>query len=356
MKEIWHLLDFEHNKIYLAGDIGGTNTNLALVGETDQGFDIIYQADFVSSELHNLADAIALVLDMTKEKLKGVKIIAGCISGAGPVKDNDCTLTNLDWNINGNALTEQFNFPIRVINDFIAISYGVPILDLNNTNEIVPLSQGVPGSRVPNGNVSLVIGAGTGLGVSFLINDGDRFMAFPSEGGHASFAPFDTETVELIDYMNRQNNYASEIEQFVCGNGIGNIFNFYKDVKKVSFDSDLQRIADAKHSDKAGLISQMADKNPVCRDIMRTFIKIYGRVAADFSTTLLPFGGIYLAGGIVSKNLQFFLEGRLFMYYFEKNFRPNIEDILRTIPIYVIKDYNVSLYGAANAAKMGLIR
>lgn len=352
MREIWHNSEFESEQIYLAGDIGGTNTNIALVGVNEENFTIHYQADFSSVDVNDFSEVVEAVLQATKTKLGSRTITASCFSGAGPVQDNDCQLTNVDWNIEGDALAERFQIPTKVINDFIAISYGVPIMDISDPEQITQLSAFKGTNQEKESNVRLVIGAGTGLGVSFISNEGSKFTAFPSEGGHASFAPFDLETVELNDYMNKENGYESEIEQFVCGEGIANIFSFYRDVKKVSLDAELRKIDEAPLSEKAALISKYADCNQVCRDIMRTFVKIYGRVVADFATILLPYGGVYLAGGIVSKNLQYFQENRLFMNYFEKNFRSNIEDLLRTIPVFAIRDYNISLYGAAHCAKI----
>ena len=84
--------------------------------------------------------------------------------------------------------------------------------------------------------------------------------------------------------------------------------------------------------------------------MMRLFVKMLGRFASDVCTLLLPFGGFYLAGGIVQKDLRWLERDNLFMQYFEKNYNPNISPLLKKIPVYVIKDYSISLYGAANAS------
>jgi glucokinase len=59
---------------------------------------------------------------------------------------------------------------------------------------------------------------------------------------------------------------------------------------------------------------------------------------------------MYLAGGIVTKNEALFFEDNLFMNNFEQNYNDNIKPLLKKIPVYIIKDYSISLYGAANAA------
>jgi glucokinase len=345
---IWHKDNIQGQRHYLVGDIGGTNTNLAIVEKIDARFQILLQVNYSSSEVIDLFEPAQETINIFKQKHKDQSIDGCCFSGAGPVIDNFCTLSNLSWNIDGNRLSEKLGMKTIIVNDFISISNAVPLLDINDPSQIQILEHTDGQKPEPKGNINLVIGAGTGLGVSYIIHDDSGFRAFPSEGGHASFAPFDTQTAEIMEYLTKFNNYSSEIELFVSGRGIANIFNYYKDVRKVSLDGELKDVNDAAHEDKAALISKFAPTNPVCRDILRCFIKIYGKVASDFATILLPTRGIFLAGGIVSKNSNHFADGMQFMYYFEKNIRPEIQSILKRIPVYIIKDYNVSLIGAAN--------
>ncbi|MFZ0035559.1 MAG: glucokinase, partial [Sedimentisphaerales bacterium] len=102
--------------------------------------------------------------------------------------------------------------------------------------------------------------------------------------------------------------------------------------------------------DKPALISKNAKDNKTCRDIMSLFVKMYGRFAGGLAIIFLALGGVYLAGGIVTKNEWLFSEDNLFMKNFETNYNPNIRPLLKKIPVYIIKDYSISLYGAANAA------
>ncbi len=82
---------------------------------------------------------------------------------------------------------------------------------------------------------------------------------------------------------------------------------------------------------------------------MTTFVRLYARVCADLCATFLPCGGIYLAGGIAAKNLPLFSEGDAFMTTFERNYKPHIREVLARTPVMIVRDYSVSLYGAANA-------
>ncbi|GHB99521.1 glucokinase [Cerasicoccus arenae] len=350
MRTTWHSTETTFTRFLLAGDIGGTNSNLALVGENDGHFTLLIECVFPSPEIKGLIEPIRQTLAEAGKRLDGIKIERCCISGAGPVENNYCKLSNLSWNIDGKEIAAAIGIPTIVINDFLAISYGVPLLDVNDPSKITQLPHSDGSLSKPSGDVSLIIGAGTGLGVGFVINHGGKMVAYPSEGGHASFANFDAETSELKHYVTRNTNFASEIELLVSGRGLANIFNFYRDVRKVTLTGILKDIDAAPDSDKPAMIGAHADNNPVCRDVLRMFIKVYGRITADFATVLLPSNGIYLAGGIVEKNDSFFADGKQFMYYFEQNFRPNIQEILKKFPVYIIREYSISLYGAANAA------
>ncbi len=139
-------------------------------------------------------------------------------------------------------------------------------------------------------------------------------------------------------------------EPFVSGQGISNIYNYLKDGKKLVMDGVLKEIDRANDEDKPALISKFAGENQTCREIMKLFVKMYGSFAGSLAVVFLPFGGVYLAGGIATKNEWLFLEDNLFMKNFERNYNPILRPLLKKIPVYIVRDYSISLYGAANAA------
>lgn len=111
---------------------------------------------------------------------------AACLAVAGPVKDNMVRFTNRDtWSIDGDKLQEDMGIRrIRLMNDFVAVGYG--LLTLNEETECVTLQHAEKKKNKP----IACIGAGTGLGECFLTpNAIGEYDCFPSEGGHAEFAP-----------------------------------------------------------------------------------------------------------------------------------------------------------------------
>lgn len=95
------------------------------------------------------------------------------------------------------------------------------------------------------------------------------------------------------------------------------------------------------------LISNYRLVDPLCKETFRLFTRFYGRCAKNFALATLAMGGLYIAGGIASKNKEIFSAPDFFEEFENASQR---RDVLKEIPIYVILNYDVSLYGACFAA------
>ena len=115
------------------------------------------------------------------------------------------------------------------------------------------------------------------------------------------------------------------------------MYEWWKETRGVPDNDAFKKIEETEPNDRPKYISRASDTDPVAAEMMRLFVKMLARFASDAATLFLPLGGFYLAGGTVQKDL-------------EKNYNPNIRPLLNKIPVYVIKDYSISLYGAANAS------
>ncbi|MBI9015915.1 MAG: glucokinase [Phycisphaerae bacterium] len=344
----FHATDKQFDRLILAGDIGGTNTNLAIVGQCDSEFVIILECVFASEDITDIIQPLTQTI--AEAKGRGLAPRLCCLSAAGPVKDNYCTTTNLEWNVDGNLIEKTFSIPTRIINDFTAISYSLPLLDINNSEMISKLNHLDGSCPKSYGQMRAVIGAGTGLGLGFVWDDHGRAIACPSEGGHMSFSGFDPLSCQLHQYLLAREGVYPSSELVISGPGITNIFKFYRDFLKVKLSDTLKAIDALDDDDKPAAIAKNAAADPVCDDIMRLFVRANGNYATDVVAALMPTAGLYLAGGIVAKNEKYFQRDNDFMTEFEKHVNPNIRRVLKTIPVYIIKDYSISLYGAANAA------
>jgi glucokinase len=350
MEAKWFSTNTDYNTLILAGDIGGTNTNLALVGEKNGHFQILLECVFKTQDINDFEDPFNATLKEFESRFPGQKPVKCCISGAGPVENNYCSLTNADWDIDGTAIKNKTGIDCIVINDFTALSYGLPLLDTENSDQITKLPRPDGSFAKSDGDTRLIIGAGTGLGVGFITSCNGKPIVFPSEGGHGDYAPHDKDSYLLADYLYTKYGEHPDIEKVVSGQGIVNIFNFFRDVKKINMSGILSEIDQAPASMKPRLLSKNCNTNMQCLEILNFFISCYARLASSLAATILPKGGLYLAGGIVSKDEPLYLKNHHFMNSFCYNIIPGIHELILDIPVYIIRDYSTSIFGAANAA------
>ncbi|NLJ47354.1 MAG: glucokinase, partial [Treponema sp.] len=187
-----------YDLVVLAGDVGGTNTNLALIGKKGGTFSTLIEGHYSTKSETSFLGPLGRFLEEARARVPGFRPDLACVSGAGPVEGSRIRLTNAPWDIDAQAISREFGLRTFLINDFTAVSYGVLLLDPADETQLRPLSgRDAPPPEPLPGGVKAVLGAGTGLGVGYIVRVGDRTAAFPSEGGHVSLPVFDEETREF---------------------------------------------------------------------------------------------------------------------------------------------------------------
>jgi glucokinase len=342
----------------LAGDIGGTKTILRLVQvELEQGKANRPQLRTAREQTYS-SQAYPDLVPMVKEFLQAAEQADGtvthpqraCFAIAGPVVDNRSSLTNLAWSLGGDRLEEELNLDrVELINDFAAIGYGVFGLE---SADIYTLQ---PGDPEPDAPVA-IIGAGTGLGQGFAIKEGSYRRVFPSEGGHADFAPRTELEFQLLRYLlDKYQISRVSVERVVSGQGIVAIYQFLRDREFAHESPDIaeaittwerQTGLSTKTVDPAAVIAKAAaeERDRMCQKAMEIFVSAYGAEAGNLGLKLLPYGGLYVAGGIAGKNLALMKSGP-FMEAFSHKGR--VSPLLDKVPVYVVLNPQVGLIGAA---------
>lgn len=333
--------------LFLAGDVGGTKTILRLVRSAHE---ILHEASYPSQEF---PDLVPIVRRFLAAAPSSAVPDAACFAIAGPVAANASELTNLAWSLSGARLEHDLGIPhVRLINDFAAVGHGVVGL---GTEALRTLQPGTPDPAAP----IAVIGAGTGLGQGFLIPTSGGHQAFASEGGHADFAPRSTLEFQLLAYLQEAHRLTRvSVERVVSGLGIAAIYEFLRDRELArespamtelfrSWKQELGR--KGKTVDLAAEISRAAraGSDELCRETMRLFLEAYGAEAGNLALKLLPYGGLYVAGGIAAKNLPLLEEGRFLDTFLAKG---RMRPLLERVPVHVVLDAKVGLVGAALVA------
>ena len=343
----------------LAGDIGGTKTALRLVsteaGSTGHAIPLLITLWEKTYPSRSFADLVPMVHQFFKEAAESSVSIpaveSACFGIAGAIADNTSELTNLSWSLSGERLQKALDIPrVNLINDFAAIGYGIAGLQ---EGLLATLQAGVPDPAAP----VAIIGAGTGLGEGFFIPDSDGTLrAFPSEGGHTDFAPRTGLEFQLLTYLLEKNNLPRvSVERVASGTGIASIYQFFRDTNPREESAAMTEIFQAwsreigKKDKTVDLPAEVCSaaisrSDFLCEQTMNLFISAYGAEAGNLALKILPYGGLFVAGGIAPRILPMLQQGTFMKTFCSKG---RMRPLLEKIPVHVILDPRVALIGAA---------
>lgn len=306
------------NNYILAGDIGGTKTFLALA---DLQGNILKEHRFESQNFPNLINILNVFLP---EK---PTIISACFGVAGPVVEQQVKITNLPWEIKVSELQSYFNCNnISLINDFAAIGHGVSALHLH---DVVSL-QNVP--TQPHAPY-LVLGAGTDLGMA-VVSHGHIIA---SETSHATFAPENSLQYQLVNWAHNHTDRVTN-GYFLSGMGLTRLYAFICETQ--GFSKDYQTPADIS---RAALLN--ADL--AAMSALQLFVEIYGSITGNLALSCLPYGGVFIAGGIAPKILPALQNGHFIKAFSNKQ---PMSHLLEKMPVSVVLTEKVGLLGALQQA------
>jgi len=259
---------------------------------------------------------------------------------AGPVRAGRSRVTKLPWVVDERRLAAQTGIPrVRVINDFVAAAFGIPYLKPRH------LATLRAGKAEPGGPVGL-IGAGTGLGQAGLAAFTGKYEPLASEGGHADFGPRDPIEDRLVRFVRKQFGRVDR-DRLLSGEGLVHIYDF---VKSEGHAPESARVARAfQTEDRASVISRfaLARRDRLCREALRLFVSIYGSEAGNLALQYRATGGVFVAGGIAPKILPA-MRDPIFLASFSS--KPPLEGLLADIPVRVVLEQRLPLFGAAAAA------
>lgn len=323
----------------LAGDIGGTNTRLALLEAVGGGLRVRSEMTFPSREQTSLEAALGEFLSA-----RHAVLTAATFGIAGPVRGGRCEATNLPWVVDAKSLAKRLRLRrVGLINDLVANAHGIPAL---RGRDFVTLNPGVRGAT---GNRA-IISAGTGLGEAGMFWDGKAHRPFASEGGHADFAPRNHLEMGLLEHLMERHGRVS-YERVVSGPGLVSAYHFLRDTGKAREPSWLA--GQLRQGDPAAVITRNAleGKSPPCAQALDLFVSVYGAEAGNLALKVMATGGFYLGGGIAPKIVAK-LKEPAFMNAFTAKGR--LRPLLQDIPVRVIMNPKTALIGAARHAALGL--
>lgn len=327
-------------EMYLAGDIGGTKTLLALFEKNGTRLKLLKERKSASTKWNNLAEELHSFL-----KWAGVKpeeITSGCLSLAGPVQFNACHLTNLNRTLDLDSLRSSCHFqsPLLFCNDLVATGHGLSTLDPKDLLCLNPSALSSCSTLTAELNRA-VIAPGTGLGEAIIIGGS---LVCPTEGAHVDFAPHSELEVRLWRFLSKEYGHVS-YERVLSGPGLVNIYRFLRTELIYGADNYSATPSPAEITERA-----LAGTCHLSSETLGLFVQLLGAEAGNLALKSLALGGVYLGGGIPPKILLK-LQGGSFLEAFQAKGR--FRELLQNIPVYVILNERTALYGAASIAIRG---
>lgn len=318
----------------IAGDIGGTKTDLAIYSTESGPHAPLAQIEVHSSDYPSLQAMVAEFLANTK-----MSVDVASFDVAGPVIDGHVKTTNLPWVMDEHSLRAELNLKsVHLMNDLEAVARAVPAL---RAQDMITINKGEP---VAHGPIA-VVAPGTGLGESFLTWDGSQYVAHGSECGHSDFAPTDERQIRLLHYFLPHFGHVG-VERVCSGIGVPNIYEFLRDEEAIPERPEIaQLIASAQDHTRTIVDAAFDLQHPseLCLVTADLLVSILASEAGNLALKVRATGGVYLAGGI-ALHLVKLLQKPQFVQTFTRKGR--FKDLMERMPIHLIIT-RAALVGAA---------
>ena len=319
----------------LAGDIGGTKTHLAIFTAGAGLRAPLEEATFPSEDYPSLEELVREFLSRVE-----TRVDRASFGVAGPVVNGHARITNLPWVMDEARLAAALGLSsVHLLNDLLAIALALPTL---KKRDLFILNKG----RAVSGGSMAVVAPGTGLGEAYLTWDGTRYRAYPSEGGHADFAPSNALEAGLLQYLLDRFDHVS-YERVCSGSGLPNIYAYLKESGYAEEPDWLVEQLGSAHDRVPVIVTAALDEDrpcKLCRATLDLFISVLGAEAGNMALKVMASGGVYLGGGIPPRILSALQRG-LFMEAFRHKGR--MSRLMEGIPVRVVLDPKVALLGAA---------
>ena len=273
------------NTLSLVADIGGTNTRVALA----EGPNV--RADTVRKYPNREFVGLETVLRRYIEDEGGVDCAGACVAVAGPVRDGVGELTNLDWSFDKDTLTRATRSEkVAVLNDLQAQGHALPFISEANMRPVIEAKDG------PKPHAArLVVGVGTGFNAAPVFNTERGILVPPSEAGHANLPIRTEEDLRLLHYVESAHGFPA-VEDVLSGRGLERVYRWLS-----------SEAGEPTEMSSAEIMARMeTGTDDRAEAAVRTFIRILGTVTGNLALIQLPFGGIYLIGGMARAMTPYF--------------------------------------------------
>ncbi len=318
---------------YLLADIGGTNARFALgVGA---GRELREPLTVSVADHPTFTSALQAYLQHVEKSGQWQALPSDCcLAVACPVNSEVVTFTNSDWVIHRDEVARSLELPeLKIINDFTAIGYAA--MDFVE-EDWIQVGDGQAQADSP----MVVLGPGTGLGVCSVIPGSGGISVVSGEGGHVDFSPVDDEEIEILRLLLTRYGRVSA-ERLLSGAGLQNIYWALGQLQ----GTDSRQASPADIS-----VAALTDGDALSAQTLAVFCRVLGGVAGNLALTLGAHGGVYIAGGIVPRVLEYVRASDFRERFVAKG---RFREYLNDIPTRLVTRDNPGLYGALGFLQRG---
>jgi glucokinase len=321
----------------LAGDIGGTKCNFTLFDARDGVLHPTFRHTLPTRSGASFEVLLDQLRALADGQAHGLELTAAAFGVAGAVVGDRVLSSNLPWPVEKKAIADALQLPpekIVLLNDLVAAAASLAHL---KNEDLLKLNDGTREEHAP----MALIAAGTGLGEAILFWDGQRYQISPSEASLTDFAPRnDREFLLLQSLRHRMPRVVTE--EIVSGRG-------FRAIHQIIFPGVQHAFFDEPGVDAAAIITQQAFAGScaACVETLQIWTEAYGAEAGNMALRILPFGGVYVAGGIAVKILPKLKDAGFVRAFSDKT---KLSSTLAKIPIYVILNEEAPVIGAAHEA------
>lgn len=312
----------------LVADIGGTNTRVALADGERVRTDSIRR--YANAEFSDLGSVLRRYLEQTQTPtVSGV-----CVAAAGPVRDGVASMTNLDWTITAPDLTAATGSDrTAILNDLQAQGHALGRIAPQHLRPVIA------GPTKP-GAAMLVVGLGTGMNAAPVHETPWGRVVAASECGHISLPVRSEEDYRLAQFVAHIGPHAhgfAGVEDVLAGRGLERVYAF------VAHEAGLEEQGTAAKRG-AEIMADVAAGQKVALRAAQLYIHILGQELGNLALIHLPFGGIYLIGGMARAMQPYFDQMNLTQHFQDKGrFGPFMENFA----VSIVEDDYAALTGCA---------
>jgi glucokinase len=321
----------------IAGDIGGTKSQLVAYDETGRNLAVVARHRYATRDFSSFEKLVEEFSRRAFGSSAPGPINAAGFGVPGTVVDGRLHAVHVPWELDSVSLAASMGLPgerVVLMNDLVATARGLQKLE---PQDLHYLNRGVDHATE---NIA-VIAAGTGLGEAVLYWDGHGHRAAPSEGGAADFAPRADREIAFLTFLKKRLTRVS-CEELFSGRGFRPIHEFLApDVRHSSFDKP------AAESAQEITHHALAGDCPACVETLDFWTDAFGAESGNLALRVLAYGGVYLAGGIAVKILPLLQKSTFCQAFADKG---QLAPLLANIPIAVVLNEDAPLLGAAHSA------